>query len=75
METFAKCHDPYTYAPASGFIGRCQKIPHQAKQIQYRVAIIWNGAFLRVVPNSSSLTSSQIHNEEPLESEMEPLRN
>ena len=42
------------------------KTASPSKKIQYLVGIIWNSAFLRVVPNGSPLAWSQISNEEPL---------
>ena len=52
-ETLVKCYDPYIYAPAWGCISPCQRKASRSKKIQYILAIIWNGAFLRVVPNGS----------------------
>ena len=47
-----------------------QPIPRKGlakqKKIQYLIAMIWNVAFLRMVPNGSPFTWSQIFNEEPL---------
>ena len=39
----------------------------EQKKIQYLIAMIWNVAFLRMVPNGSPFTWSQIFNDEPLE--------
>ena len=52
-ETLVKCYDPYIYAPAWGCISPCQRKASRSKKIQYILAIIGNGVFLRVVPNGS----------------------
>ena len=52
-ETLVKFYDPYIYAPAWGCISPCQRKASRSKKIQYILAIIWNGVFLRVVPNGS----------------------
>ena len=61
-----------------------QPIPRKGlakqKKIQYLIAMIWNVAFLRMVPNGSPFTWSQIFNEEPLGTcnglgNLEPLGN
>ena len=52
-ETLVKFYDPYIYAPAWGCISPCQRKASRSKKIQYILAIIWNGAFLRVVPYGS----------------------
>ena len=53
-ETLVKCYDPYIYMPRHGDVSaHAKERPRGAKKIQYILAIIWNGAFLRVVPNGS----------------------